>query len=85
MLGQVWRMCGWKINGVVEDCGMRLRTRMTLMQVVSVVVAIAVLCWVFIYQVSNYAEKEMGSLPPGKAGGGKAAAQGFRPDGDGNP
>ena len=52
-------MCGWKINGVVEDCGMRLRTRMTLMQVVSVVVAIAVLCWVFIYQVSSYAEEEM--------------------------
>lgn len=38
---------------------MRLRTRMTLMQVVTVIVAIIALCWVFVQQISSYAEAEM--------------------------
>lgn len=38
---------------------MRLRTKLTLMQVVTVVVAIAALCWVFIDRISGYAEVEM--------------------------
>ena len=40
---------------------MLLRTRLTLMQVVTVVLAIVALCWVFIQQVSDYAETEMGA------------------------
>ncbi|BDQ34790.1 methyl-accepting chemotaxis protein [Pseudodesulfovibrio portus] len=38
---------------------MRLRMKMTLMQVATVVLAIGALCWVFIQQVSGYAETEM--------------------------
>ena len=38
---------------------MLLRTRLTLMQVVTVVLAIIALCWVFIQQISGYAETEM--------------------------
>ena len=39
--------------------GMRLRTRMTLMQVVTVVAAIVALCWVFVMQIRQYARTEM--------------------------
>lgn len=38
---------------------MRLRTKMTLMQVVTVITAIIALCWVFIQQINSYAETEM--------------------------
>ncbi|WP_285907730.1 methyl-accepting chemotaxis protein [Pseudodesulfovibrio pelocollis] len=38
---------------------MRLSTRMTLMQVVTVTAAIVALCWVFINQMTGYAESEM--------------------------
>jgi len=38
---------------------MRLRTRMTLMQVGTVLVAILALCWVFVQQLSSYAGTEM--------------------------
>ena len=38
---------------------MRLRTRMTLMQVITVVAAIVALCWVFVMQITRYARTEM--------------------------
>ena len=38
---------------------MRLRTKLTLMQVVMVVVAIMVLCLIFVQQITGYAETEM--------------------------
>ncbi|MGL1862902.1 MAG: methyl-accepting chemotaxis protein [Pseudodesulfovibrio sp.] len=38
---------------------MRLRTKMTLMQVVTVIVAIVALCWIFVQQITSYAETEM--------------------------
>ncbi len=38
---------------------MRLRTKMTLMQVATVVAAIIALCWVFVQQITSYAESEM--------------------------
>lgn len=38
---------------------MRLKTRMTLMQVATVVAAIVALCWVFVQQISRYGETEM--------------------------
>lgn len=40
---------------------MRLRTRMTLMQVATVLVAIVALCWVFVAQITQYARTEMES------------------------
>ncbi|MFW5488663.1 MAG: methyl-accepting chemotaxis protein [Desulfovibrio sp.] len=38
---------------------MRLRTKMTLMQIISTVVAIGTLSWIFVYQITEYAEVEM--------------------------
>ncbi|MEF2230860.1 MAG: methyl-accepting chemotaxis protein [Pseudodesulfovibrio sp.] len=38
---------------------MRLRTRMTLMQMATVLLAIAALCWVFVMQINGYARTEM--------------------------
>lgn len=38
---------------------MRLRTKMTLMQIMTVVAAIIALCWVFIQQINSYATTEM--------------------------
>ncbi len=38
---------------------MRLKTRMTLMQVATVIAAIVALCWVFVQQISRYGETEM--------------------------
>lgn len=38
---------------------MRLRTKLTLMQVLTVVAAITALCWVFVVQITSYAETEM--------------------------
>jgi methyl-accepting chemotaxis protein len=41
---------------------MRLRTKMTLTQVLSAVVVVATLCWVFVQQITTYAESEMESF-----------------------
>ena len=41
---------------------MKLRTRMTLMQIATVTAAIMVLCWLFIQQISSYAETEMATF-----------------------
>ncbi len=38
---------------------MRLRTKMTLLQIVTVIAAIIALCWVFIQQINSYGEAEM--------------------------
>ena len=38
---------------------MRLRTRMTLMQIATVVITIPVLCWVFVQQITGYAGREI--------------------------
>eukprot|EP00831_Metopus_contortus_P079661 TRINITY_DN7977_c0_g1_i4.p3 TRINITY_DN7977_c0_g1~~TRINITY_DN7977_c0_g1_i4.p3 ORF type:complete len:212 (-),score=36.57 TRINITY_DN7977_c0_g1_i4:170-805(-) len=48
-----------KASGGID---MRLRTRMTLMQVATVVVAIMALCWLFIQQITSYAEAEMATF-----------------------
>lgn len=47
---------------------MRLRTKLTLMQVVTVVVAIIALCVLFIQQISSYAEVEMEAYRQEKLG-----------------
>lgn len=60
---------------------MRLKTRMTLMQVATVVAAIVALCWVFVQQISRYGETEMEKFRTEMLEDEKTAAQGFRADG----